>query len=151
MLTYQVENWAQVRLELWTILPSHYQELALDQDKVPLSPIYEIYKAKNDADELLLVTIRDAGKLVGYFLGFVAPSLHYSTCLTCTMDIFYVIPEVRGQNAGWHLFKKVEEVCRQRGVKRMFVGSKMHKDASFLFEKLGYREIERYYSAWLGD
>jgi hypothetical protein len=28
----------------------------------------------------------------------------------------------------------------------MFVGSKLHKDASWLFEKLGYTEVERYYS-----
>jgi hypothetical protein len=27
----------------------------------------------------------------------------------------------------------------------------LHKDASWLFEKLGYQEVERYYSTWWGS
>ena len=37
-----------------------------------------------------------------------------------------------------------------RGVQRVFYGSKFHKDASVLFEYLGLKEVERYYSAWWG-
>jgi hypothetical protein len=33
----------------------------------------------------------------------------------------------------------------------MFVGSKMHKDASFLFEKLGYELVETFFCLWMGD
>lgn len=95
--------------------------------------------------------MRKSGEIVGYFIGFVAPALHYSTCLTCQMDIFYVLPEHRGGGAGFQLFKYVEQNLKKRGVQRMFVGSKMHKDASWLFEKLGYNQVETYYSTWLGE
>lgn len=132
------------------ILPIHYQELALDQDKVPLDPQYGIYIERENKGELLFVVARQAGAMVGYFIGFVAPGLHYQTCLTLIMDIFYILPAARGSGAGYHLFKFVENEAKQRGVARMFVGSKLHKDASWLFEKLGYHEIERYYSHWLG-
>ena len=67
------------------------------------------------------------------------------------MDIFYVHPDHRGGGTGYHLFKSAEKELKRRGVQRLFVGSKLHKDASWLFEKLGYEEVERYYSAWLGD
>jgi GNAT superfamily N-acetyltransferase len=67
------------------------------------------------------------------------------------MDIFWVHQKARGQNAGWYLFKKVQELAKARGVQRMLVGSKLHKDASWLFERLGYEPIETYYSTWLGD
>ncbi len=151
MLSYQEENWESTKQELIAILPTHYQELALHKDKVPLMPNWEVYTQMAARNELLFVTVREEGKLIGYFLGFVGPALHYITCLTCHMDIFYIVPEARGNNCGWFLFKKVEELCKQRGVQNLVVGCKLHKDVSFLFEKLGYTEIERTYSAWLGD
>lgn len=133
------------------LLPEHYKELALDQDRVPLDPQFDIYIERENRGELLFVCARSQGQLVGYFIGFIAPGLHYKTCLTLIMDIFYVHPSVRGAGTGYKLFKFVENEAKQRGVQRMFVGSKLHKDASWLFEKLGYVEIERYYSHWVGD
>ena len=151
MITPHVESFRDNLDELKTILPLHWEELALNKDKVPLDPQYGIYLAREDAGELLMVTLREAGRMVGYFIGFVAPGLHYRTCLTLTMDIFYVHPEVRCRHGGVRLFKAVQAEAKRRGVQRMFVGSKCHADASRLFEALGYKEVERYYSAWLGD
>jgi GNAT superfamily N-acetyltransferase len=61
---------------------------------------------------MMLVTLREDGEIVGYFIGFVAPGLHYKTCLTLTMDIFYVLPEHRGSGGGVILFKAVEKEAR---------------------------------------
>ena len=151
MITCQVEPVALLLEEVKPLLPGHWDELALNKDKVPLDPQYDIYLARDARGEALAVTVREDGILVGYFVGFIAPGLHYRTCLTCTMDIFYVHPDHRGAGAGFYLFKAVEAECKRRGVRRMFVGSKLHKDASWLFEKLRYEEVERYYSHWLGD
>lgn len=151
MITAHVESFEQSLPYLKPLLPVHYQELALNQDKVPLSPQFDKYIAAEQHGELLFVVLRDSGQMVGYFIGFISPALHYSTCLTCQMDIFYVHPNHRGNGAGFQLFKYVEQQLKKRGVQRMFVGSKMHKDASWLFEKLGYKPVETYYSAWLGE
>jgi GNAT superfamily N-acetyltransferase len=151
MITFHVERLSDELDNLKPWFPKHWAELALDQEKVPLDPQYHVYLDREARGEVLFVAARDRGKIVGYFVGFVAPGLHYKTCLTLTMDIFWVEPEHRGSNAGFQLFEFVEKEAKQRGVQRMFVGSKLHKDASFLFEKLGYIEVERYYSAWLGD
>ena len=151
MITAHVESFEENLEYLKPLLPIHYKELALDQDKVPLSPQFDKYVAAEQRGELIFVTLRKAGQMVGYFIGFIAPGLHYSTCLTCNMDIFYVLPDHRGSGTGFQLFKFVEQQLKKRGVQRMFVGSKMHKDASWLFEKLNYTPVETYYSAWLGD
>lgn len=151
MITAHVESLSENLEYLKPLLPIHYEELALNKDKVPLSPQFDKYIAAEDRGELLFVCLRSAGELVGYFIGFISPGLHYSTCLTCQMDIFYVHPKHRGSSAGYQLFKFVEQQLKNRGVQRMFVGSKMHKDASWLFEKLGYTPVETYYSTWLGD
>lgn len=151
MITTHTENFEQNLDYLKPLLPIHYAELALNQDKVPLSPQFSKYIDAEHRGELIFITLRKSGQMVGYFIGFIAPGLHYSTCLTCHMDIFYVLPEHRGSRSGFQLFKYVEQQLKQRKVQRMFVGSKMHKDASWLFEKLGYMPVETYYSAWLGD
>lgn len=149
MITWQVEPFPAFLEEAKPLFPHHWDELALNKEHVPLDPQYETYLERDRRGEVLVVAGRSAGDLVGYFVGFVAPGLHYRTCLTLTMDIFYVVPEHRGRQ-GIALFRAVEAEAKRRGVQRMFVGSKLHADASWLFEKLRYTEVERYYSLWLG-
>lgn len=151
MLTAQPEPFAPFLKEVQPLLPRHYDELALNQDKVPLAPQYHVYLDRDSRGEVLTVTLRESGVLVGYFIGFVMPGLHYSTCLTLILDIFWLAPEHRGKMGGVKLFKAVEKEAKRRGVQRMFVGSKVHKDASKLFEALGYDKCEVHYTAWLGD
>lgn len=151
MLTAQVEPFRPFLLEVQDLLSKHWEELALNKDKVPLDPQYDVYAARDDAGQVMVVTLRDAGRLVGYFVGFVAPGLHYQTCLTLTMDIFWTHPDIRGGFGGVRLFRAVEKEAKRRGVHRMFYGSKLHKDASRLFEFLKMEPVEMYYSKWIGD
>lgn len=150
MITAQVEAFAPFMKEVMSLLPLHYEELALDKDKVPLDPMFEVYQQRDSAGQVMAVTLRDKGALVGYFVGFVAPGMHYRTCLTLTMDIFWTHPSIRGGLAGVKLFRVVEKEARRRGVQRLFFGSKMHKDASRLFEFLKMDPVETYYSKWIG-
>lgn len=151
MITAGVESFEERLDELKVLLPLHYAELALNQDQVPLSPRYNVYIEHERAGGLLFVTLRDAGELVGYFIGFVAPGLHYSTCLTCTMDIFFIRKDRRTGSAGVRMFRFVEAELRRRGVRRWFMGSKIHADASALFKRIGAAPVETYYSKWLGE
>lgn len=151
MLTAHVESLTSVLEELKPMFPTHFEELALNKELAPLDPQYDVYLKRDALGEVLFVTLRELGKLAGYFVGFVAPGLHYQTCLTLTMDIFYVWPANRGSGGGFVLFNAVKAEATRRGVQRIFVGSKLHKDASWMFEKLGYTEVERYYSLWLGE
>jgi GNAT superfamily N-acetyltransferase len=150
MITCHVESFEERLAELQVLLPLHYRELAMNQDKVPLSPIYAHYIDRERAGGLIFVTLRDAGALVGYFIGFIAPGLHYSTCLTCTMDIFYVHPDKRTGSAGVRMFRFVETELKRRGVQRWFMGSKIKADASALFKRIGAAPVETYYSKWIG-
>lgn len=151
MLTAHIESFAERLDELKVLLPLHYKELALNQDKVPLDPQYDIYIARERAGELMFITLREAGVLVGYFIGFVAPGLHYRTCLTLTMDIMYVHPDKRQCGGGAVLFGFVKEQARLRGVQRAFVGEKVHAPIGGFLESQGFELCERTYTAWLGE
>lgn len=151
MLTAAPEPFAPFLEEVKPLLPEHYKELALDQDRVPLSPQYDEYLRRDALGMVLTIALRESGKLVGYFIGFIAPGLHYSTCLTLQLDIFWIHPDHRGQKGGVLLFKAMEAEAKRRGVHRLFVGSKTHLPADYLFEKLGYRKVESVYSVMLED
>lgn len=159
MITYQLESFTQRLAELKPLLDEHWRELALDQEKVPLDVCWDIYEQRDALDGILFVTVREAGRLMGYFIGFIAPGLHYRTCLTLQMDVFWLHPDLRDEDSiaqveaamiSEDLFKEVQRQARARGVQRIFVGSKLHKDASQVFERLGYTEVERYFSLWVG-
>src|SRR5882672_1128294 len=146
MLTTHIESFEERLAELQTLLPEHYKELALNQDEVALDPQYEVYIERERQGGLLFLTLRDSGAMVGYFIGFIAPGLHYKTCLTCTMDIFYVRKDKRTGSAGVRLFRSVESELRRRKVQRWFMGSKLHADASALFKRIGASPVETYYT-----
>lgn len=152
MITAQIENYAECIEELKPLYEGHWAELAMDQDKVPLDPQYDTYLALDEAEQVLLATLREGGGIVGYFIGIVASGLHYKTCLTMTMDIFRVLPEHRNRELGGvKLFRCAEEEAKRLGVQRVVYASKTKKDASKLFEFLGCEKIETHYSKWIGD
>lgn len=149
-LSFQVEAWSNALPAMRTLFPLHWEELALDQESVPLSPDYRRYAALEREGALSVVTVRENGSLCGYAVMVVTPGLHYRTCLEARMDMFWIMPEVRGHAMpGVRLFRAVERELRRRGVQRVYVGSKLHKDVGRLFERLGYRPIETWYSKML--
>ena len=150
MITAQIEDFKTFLPEVRSLLALHYEELALNKDKVPLCPNFDLYLERDRRGEVMVVTLREDGRLVGYFVGFIAPGLHYQTCLTLTMDIFWTHHDIRGGFAGLKMFRLVEKEAIRRGVSRIFYGSKLHKDAGVLFERLGFAPVETYYSKWIG-
>jgi hypothetical protein len=150
MITAQVESFIETLEELKPILPIHWKKLALNQDEVPLDPRYDIYFEREHRGELMFVTIRDLGKLVGYWIAVIAPGLHYKTCLTGTMDIWNVLPEYERTRAPLVLMNAVESEYRRRGVNRAFAGEKLHRPCGKLYLKYGYEPCETYYSKWIG-
>ena len=152
MLTAQVEPYRAALPELQALYHEHWRELALDQEQpaAALDPAWAVYEQRDNAGELLLVTLREAGALVGYFLGFITPGLHYRQCLTYQMDIYRVLPGVRGRFGGKRLLRAVIAECKRRGVQRMFLGEKLHTPSGQLFRAFGFEPVETYYSLWIG-
>lgn len=155
----KVEKLADVLEEMKPLMLAHWQEVATDQDKVPLEPQYNLYQDHEANGRLLIVTLREKDAIVAYFVGVIAPGMHYLTCMTLTMDIFYICPEFRDVDSlgGFErellmseLFDQVKKEAIRRGVKRAYFGSKVYKDASRFFESFGMTEIERWYSAYWG-
>lgn len=151
MITAQVESLTQGLEEIKPLLPIHHAELALFKDKMPLDPNYPIYLARDSLGEVCYATLRDNGVLIGYWISFVAPGLHYKATLTCTMDILYVHPDHRGKEGGFLLADCVKGELKRRGVKLWWAGSKNHKAIAWFLERLGFIKAEEYFCMWIGD
>lgn len=152
MITAHIEPFMSQVGELKRLLDMHYQELALNKDKVPLRPQWHVYDARERAGELIYVTLREAGELIGYVIGFIAPGLHYETCLTCHMDILFVCPDRRDAAAKGVLLMidRMEVELKRRGVHRWFMGTKLHKDIGAIFRRRKFEPVEMTYTKWIG-
>lgn len=149
-LSAQVEDFFAALPELLPMLPRHWEELALDKDQIPLDPQWNKYRALYDSGQLLLVTLRESGRLTGYCWVIIAPGLHYGSTLHATIDIFWIDPVYRGRMGGRRLFRAVEAELRRRGVKRWVASSKHHHDCGRLLEAVGMAPFETLYSKMLG-
>lgn len=154
MLTYHVEAWGDFCTEAEPLWHQHWQEIALDQDVIPLVPDDAAYTALDQAGLLHVVTARVDGALVGYVVGILKPHLHYATTPHFHMDVLWLHPTWRKGLAGYRLLQALERTVQQRcqGPVKMLLGTKLHYDLSALYTRLGYTEIERTFAKVLkGD
>lgn len=150
MPVFAVERFHDVYDELFPLLVKHYEEISLHKLKgYPLNPNVAMYRAAEDAGQLVMMIGRSEGKIVAYFVLFVRPSIHYIDCMEAVGDIFYCDPSRRGAMIGNALFEAVEAELRRRGVKCLMAGEKIAFPATALFTRRGYKPIETKYAKWL--
>lgn len=146
MICAQIENLTAAALEeAKPLLPGHYDELSEHKMAgIPLDPQYGLYLARAEAGQVLYVTLRENGALIGYLVSFVSPGMHYQSCLTATGDIFFVFPTKRGLEGGKVLFAAWLKECKRRGIRLAQVGIKSRhaRFARPLLEELGFFETE---------
>lgn len=151
MITYQVERWGACVAELRELWLAHWAEVAMNKDTIPLDPWEEAYEQLDALDQLQVLTVRDAGALVGYHISIVRMHLHYRGTLHAYTDVYYLKPEARQGSVGVRLFREVERHLRERGVQKMFTGTKLSLDMGRIFERLGWVETERLYTKYIGS
>lgn len=144
-IEFAVEAWSSALPEMQRLFDAHWQEVALNRDAIKLDIDYELYARCERDEELHLVTARDDGWLVGYHLSVIRPHPHYRSTLHCTTDVFYLRPEYRKGMTGYKLLKFFLDSVRARGVKKIFMGTKMAIDIDPLLKRLGFTPIERIY------
>jgi hypothetical protein len=146
-ITFQVENYAYAVGELKALYPEHWAEIAIDKERLPLDPDYERYLMLAEHGMLHLVTVRDAGALIGYHLAILQPHLHYRTSKTAFTDIYFVKRDYRaGTGIGLRLFREVTAALRRAGVQKIYTGCKVHHDISAVLERVGYRLTEKMFT-----
>lgn len=143
---YAVERWRDLKREMMPLLVRHWREIALNHADVPLDIDEAKYKSLDDTGALHIVTARRNGLLIGYHVAVVATHLHYASTLHGITDVYYVAPECRHGVTGMRLFQAVERELKKLHVRKLFTATKLHLDQGPLFERLGYKPVERLYA-----
>ena len=142
-ITFQVERVTDVLDEIKPLLVEHWEEIALYKDQFPLNPDYEKYKVLDAAGVAHVVTARADGALIGYYISFIMPHLHYQDCIIAMNDILFIKKEYRHGRVGMKIISFAEQELIKRGVHRMIIHVKTQHDFSPLLVHMGFNETER--------
>ena len=137
MVSFQEERFDKFFADGQELFPQHYAELAMNQDQIALELDTARYKEGEEKGALHIATLRDEGKLVGYFVSWLLPHLHYASVLCASTDMYWIKPEYRTL-CGMGLIKFVEICWKEKGVKKAYVSCKAHLDKQGFFEAMGY-------------
>jgi hypothetical protein len=155
------EEWSARTEELLPLFMAEHHELS-DREhiaKLPLDIDWDFYAAVERNGGLLLIVARSDGRAVGHSVSFVHPHPHYRTKLFCQVDTYFLLPEFRMPDAdsletlaspGAELLIETEEAAVRRGAVKIVNHTRMWKDNQRLFDMLGYREVERLSTKWIG-
>lgn len=143
---YAVEDYRDVEHELAALWEEHRDEVGADKGLFELAPDSDRYREAARTGVAHLVVCRYDGVVIGYHCCFVRPHLHYKHSLTAFTDVFFIKKEYRIGRVGIRLFKYVEETLEQRGVQRIYTGTKLSLDIGAILSHMGYNPIERIYT-----
>lgn len=143
---YRVERWKHLKAEMLPLLVRHWREVALNHADVPLDIDEKRYAELEEAGGLHIVTARRNGLLIGYHVALVSGHLHYASTLHGITDVYWIAPECRHGVTAMRLFQAVERELKALGVRKLFTATKLHLDQGPLFERLGYKPVERLYA-----
>lgn len=150
MLKYQQEFLSQVQTECQSLIELHWEDIALNKDKVKLNPDWGAYHSLEEQGKLKIFTARDGNTLVGYFVVIVGHNIHYKDHLFASNDIIYLHRDFRKGFAGIRLIKFAEDCLKEDGVSVLTINTKIHQPFDKVLERLKFKPIERVYSKYLG-
>lgn len=143
---YAVERWREIKREMLPLLTRHWREIALNHADVPLDIDHARYAELDESGALHILTVRRDALLIGYHVAIITPHLHYKSTLHGITDVYYVVPECRHGVTGMRMFQAVERELKALGVKKLFTATKLHLDQGPLFERMGFKPVERLYA-----
>jgi GNAT superfamily N-acetyltransferase len=149
--TYQREDFFTVKAEIGDLIYQHWQEIALNKDRIELNPDWSFYEALFESGHLGVYTVRNNKKLVGYFIVVVRNNPHYKDHLFAINDIIYIDPEYRKGLVGFKLIRNVERDLKKLGVSVLVINTKTHKPFDSLLDRLGFNLTERVYTKYIGE
>ena len=150
-MNYQQEFLATVKSDIRPLLERHWNDIAVNKDKVKLNPDWDAYHSLEQDGKLKIFTAREQGELVGYFVVIVHRNLHYKDHLFASNDVIFLHPDHRKGRTGIKLVQFSEKCLKEDGVSVLAINTKVHKPFDKLMQFLGFSLVERIYSKYIGD
>lgn len=134
-------------MPLWIM----HAEETKDENPMTLDPNFALYKLMEDAGSMRVYTMRQAGKLVGYQVVFIATHPHSQKVLTAQMDILFLHPEHRKGFAACNFIAWCDGELQAEGVNIVMKTIKKRLDFGQILKRMGYKIEDVTYSRQLVD
>lgn len=134
------------------ILYRHWQELALNKDKIYLKPDVQRYVGLQKNNILHNIVVYKDNKIVGYSITLITPSLHYSDNIFAQVDVIYVDQAYRHSTIGARLLIETERQAKDNGAHVVLHHAKPYVPMIIKpLEKLNYQLYELMYGKYVGE
>ncbi len=137
--------------DILLLLPAHWDEVVGDKLHGHLNPDLTVYSQIEDADRLVLVTVRDNDILIGYVSFFISSHPHSKDTVVALNDAMYLKPKYRGRKIATDMIHHAESCLFYRGVNQMLLSVGHNTPAESFAEVSGFKPYEVTYSKIIGD
>lgn len=141
-ITYQQESVVTVMNQVEALAKLEWEEVQHNKEERTLSPDWDLYMLLEDKGYLMIFTVRDSGKLVGYFFATISPNLHCKGDFVVANDAIFLHPDYRKSRIGVNLFKFTEKCLAESGYNFLYVSTTERNKIDGLMSYLGYEKVE---------
>lgn len=157
MISCTEETFAAALPDIKDLVDEHWAEVGSFADKFRRDIDYLAYQKLEDDGRLLMVTMREVGVLLGYFIGATGLDLHRVSLtdpphrvVMLSALVYYIAPHRRGY--GRVLLRAYEHYARARGVQISNIRAKPGMNAADAFlSKMGYEVSEVNMTRLIGE
>lgn len=141
-VTFQRERAQDCFEEALPLLQAHWKETV--SPELTLDPDWDAYRVCEDAGTLYAYGLREDGRLHGYAVYFLQPSLHSKQTHLASQDLLYIAPAYRGPLAVEFL-EWVHAQLKVAGADTVTAHVSVRKDYGPLLRYLGYEQLSTFW------
>ena len=141
-VTIQQDTWAQAEGDVRSMVDAYYLEVRAESQPDHLLLVSESYEALEAQGRLVVVTVRDNGKLVGFSGWTIIQHHHFADVLTGVDDSWYLAKPYRQGFVGLRLFQKALELLKAAGCKQCIASTSVAKNVEVLLLREGFEPME---------
>jgi len=133
---FAVEQFKTAYDEAQPLLCRHWDEIAKNKSLLKLNPDESLYEKMGQ--NILLITARADGRLVGYFLWFLIKHPHYKHVTVAEEDLHFLLPEFRRGLTGYNLMKAACQAAIDQGAELLVSREKIGHEHPGIMKRLGF-------------
>lgn len=146
MITIQRDTWASAEHDVRSLIDAYWEEVRGESQPDALDLDSSMYEQLEALGTLVVVTVRDGGKVVGFTGWTIIAHHHYQQALTGVVDSWYLDPAYRKGRLGIQLFQKALALLKEKGCEHAVATTSTAKNVSKLLERvLKFEPIEIMY------
>ncbi len=138
----------QVVEDNFNLIEEHWQEVV--RDKRPLDPYWELYRATEQAGNLVCFCARKDDEIVGYTVFFLQPDIHSRHVILASNNTVFLKKECRTGGAGMKFILYCDRELEKLGVSRIAWHMTPYVDFSGALKHIGYRQFATIYIRDIG-